>query len=394
MRIALSIFLAAIYAGQGAWIPYVGLWLAAQGMSEAALPLLFSVMLFSKVFSSPVVAHLCDTSGRPELVGAILSLGLALCYAALLLPGLPGAGIAALVIAASAIAPVLFPIADRLILRVSGHGGQGFGRHRLWGSVGFAVGTLAAGQLAMQASLDLVVILVACLALTSFVVLAVLHFGTALAVMHGTGDKRSPFLVLLGIRPIWPALIASALILASNAHFFTLAPLDWSAAGMTLRTISLIWAVGIAAEVLGFLFGGPILRRFTPGSLLVAAGLLSALRWLAMALWSNAAILLIAQLGQIATIAFTAVAFAASVSIHVPQNAQVSAFAMFTLLAMGPFISAATIVASATTEIFAVSGFAAMVPICLAATAIAAIGLTDKGDGAAAQAETLNGEGR
>lgn len=375
MRTGLSILLIALYAGQGAWIPYVGLWLTEQGISAVSLSLLFSVMLLSKVVSSPIVAHLCDTSGRPERVGLVLSLGLAACYAALLLPGLPSAAIVGLVILASAIAPTLFPIADRLILRISGPDGRRFGRHRLWGSIGFAGGTLAAGQIATLGGLNWVIIFIVCLTLLSFLVLAALKLQTLPLEIPLDKRGRSPLLTLFGIRAVWPALIASALIFASNAHFYTLAPLEWSEARMTLQTISLIWATGIIAEVVGFLFGASILQRFSPAPLLIISALISVLRWLAMALWADPATLLLAQLGQAATVALTSIAFAATVSRHVPQNAQVSAFAMFTLLAMGPFISLATLASGAVTVSFAVSGFVAMIPICLLAAGIAALDL-------------------
>ena len=379
MRLNLSLLLITLYAGQGAWIPYVGLWLTEQGISAVSLSLLFSVMLLSKVVSSPIVAHLCDTSGRPERVGTVLSLGLAACYAPLLVPGLPAPVIVALVILASAIAPTLFPIADRLILRISGPGGSNFGRHRLWGSVGFASGTLIAGQIATLGGLDWVIASVACLTVAAFLALVALQWHSLPT--PAINDKRgqAPWRVLLGCCAIWPPLIAAALIFASNAHLYTLAPLEWSDAQMTLRSISLIWAAGIAAEVLGFLIGAPILRKFAPSPLLLIAALLSAVRWLIMALWPDPAILLLAQLGQVATVALTSIAFAAAVSRHVPQDAQVSAFAMFTLLAMGPFISLATLASSLVTVSFAVSGFVAMIPVCLLAAGITGIDLAKGG---------------
>ena len=370
-----SILLIALYAGQGAWIPYVGLWLAEQGISTVSLSLLFSVMLLSKVVSSPIVAQLCDTSGRPEQIGMVLTLSLAACYAALLLPGLPSAGIIGLVILASAIAPTLFPIADRLILSISGPDGRNFGRHRLWGSIGFAAGTLTAGQIATLGGLNWVIGFIVCLTTASFVALAVLARATRPAALPYQKPARPPLRVLFGIGAIWPTLIAAALIFASNAHLYTLAPIEWSNAQMSLQTISLIWAAGIMAEVVGFLFGAPLLRQFSPATLLITAALVSVIRWLTMALWPDPMILVLAQLGQAATVALTSIALASAVSRHVPQNAQVTAFAMFTLLAMGPFISLATLTSSAVTVTFAVSGFVAMIPICLIAAGIAAIDL-------------------
>lgn len=371
MRIVLSIILVALYAGQGAWIPFVGLWLTEQGISEVSLSVLFSVMLLSKVVSSPIIAHLSDTRFRPERVGLVLMLGLAGCYATLLLPGLPTAAVIGLVILASATAPTVFPITDRLILQMAGSGGRGFGRQRLWGSVGFAAGTLIAGQIAAAGGLDWVIAFIVFLTLLGALALAQLKPMTAETNRAEQGKVQAPLVMLLKLRPLWPGLIAATLIFASNAHFFTLAAVEWSQAQMSVQAISLIWTVGIVAEIIGFRFGAACLAWLTPAALLGLAAFLSMLRWAALALWVDSSVLLLAQLGQAATISLTSIAFAALVARHVPQQAVTSAFALFMLLAMGPFISLATLASSAVSAVFAVSGFVAMVPLCLLAAVIA-----------------------
>ncbi|QBF29655.1 MFS transporter [Thalassococcus sp. S3] len=363
IKIALIAYAALLYAAQGAWIPYIGLWLAAQGIAEAALPLLFAVMLMAKVVTNPVVAHLCDMSGRPERVAFWVTLFLILCYATLLWPGLSVSGLMILVVLASALAPTVFPIIDRLILQASGASAEGFGRLRMWGSVGFAVGTVLAGQAALRVGLTPVIVLVAVLGAASLIALGLYRRALGPMTRQWTPPEKAPLRALLDLPLIWPPLIAAALILASNAHLYTLAPIEWSQAGLSAALISAILVVGVGAEVAGFWFGSKMAARISAPALLTMAALFTAARWGTMALSINVPVLILAQLGQAATIALTTMALAAAIRQYVPENTRVTAFAMFTLLGMGPFISGATLLAGWGQGQFGVSGFAMMVPV-------------------------------
>lgn len=171
---------------------------------------------------------------------------------------------------------------------------------RLWGSIGFIVAVIGLGELFERFSPALfpamvVVILAGILLGSLWVPNAVPQ---ALAGQGGEGG----FLAQL-LRPGVPAFfLCVALMQLSHGPYYTFLTLHLERLGYERGFIGQMWALGVVAEIVLFLFMARILTRFSVRWVLAASFLLAALRWLLLGnLADHLGVLLFAQLLHAAT---------------------------------------------------------------------------------------------
>jgi PPP family 3-phenylpropionic acid transporter len=185
----------------------------------------------------------------------------------------------------------ILPLGEALALQEAHERRLSYGRVRLWGSVTFIVAAIGAGS-ALQRSGPEIVLPLLLLALG-------LTVATCLALPERPRPPRAGLplgLVRLLRQPGLVAFVlAAGLIQASHVVYYGFATLHWRAAGHGTAAIGWLWAEGVLAEVVLFACAGAVLRRLPPLPLLVVAGGLSVLRWGAMALSTDLAVLIPAQ---------------------------------------------------------------------------------------------------
>jgi len=170
---------------------------------------------------------------------------------------------------------------------------------RLWGSIGFIIAVVALGRLFEWLSLDiypvtLVVIMAGIIISSLWVPNAQPAPGNRLAGEGLVKQLRSP-----GVLAFYACV---GLMQLSHGPYYTFLTLHLERLGYSRGVIGMLWAVGVVAEVLMFLFMSRILARYSVRRVLLASFLLAALRWLLLGsfaefLW----VLLFAQLLHAAT---------------------------------------------------------------------------------------------
>src|SRR5204863_2027054 len=91
-------------------------------------------------------------------------------------------------------------------------------------------------------------------------------------------------------------VLVAALILGSHALHDTFSVIRWRAAGISPQTISVLWSLSVAAEVVVFFFVGPwLLHRLTPARAIALAAIAGATRWLVAAFATDVAALALIQ---------------------------------------------------------------------------------------------------
>jgi len=262
-------------AGTGAWWPYLGLILARRGHDGATVAGLLALMPLARIASGPFWAMVGDRYRMGGRVLQLTSLLSVLAAAALgLVSGVWLVGLVLLLL--STVRSPVGPLMDAqavAALQAAGRPSVGYGRIRLWGSIGFLVGSLVAGELATDhadAPFVLAVALWASAAVGTFLLPA------------GVGGPP------VDLRPALRALLArpgyARFALATALHGATLTSYDGLYAlhveargldpGWTGRAI----AVGVLAEVVVLALAGRVLRVDTT-RLARFAMLVSVLRW-------------------------------------------------------------------------------------------------------------------
>ncbi|WP_339485343.1 MFS transporter [Pseudomonas sp. EL_65y_Pfl2_R95] len=171
---------------------------------------------------------------------------------------------------------------------------------RLWGSIGFIVAVVGLGQLFEWVSLDAypwaLILIMSGIVMSSFWVPNAQPQNRPHSLAEGgfVAQLRRPGIIAF--------YLCVCLMQLSNGPYYTFLSLHLENQGYTRATIGVLWALGVLAEIILFMFMTKLLVRFSLRKVLLASFLITAVRWLLLGnfadhLW----LLLIAQLMHAAT---------------------------------------------------------------------------------------------
>lgn len=276
----------AYFAYVGIFSPYLSLYLAGQGFAVAQIGLLMAIPNLMRIVAPSFWGWLADRGGRSDhllRVSAALAL---VATGALALAA--DAGLAAV---ASAIALLAFatgaqgPIGEaRTLALVAGDSG-GYGRIRLWGSLGFLAAVAATGPALDRLGTPA---LPALMALALFVLLVVVAGARKLPGEVGAvrgGTSAEPIGPRLAQPHVAAFFAANFLMIFAHAALYVLFSLYLERHGYSGAAIGALWALGVLAEVAVFQWQRGVFARFSAGALLAFSIAVAALRfgWVAVA---------------------------------------------------------------------------------------------------------------
>lgn len=272
----LSFYYAAYFVAAGSHLPFFPLWLAGRGVGAAEMGVLLGTAAWVRIVAAPAFGWIADRTGERKrlMVGlgvfTLFNFSLfefAHSFWVLLTVGLLFGG---------AWAPIL-PLGDSIALAQCRKHGIDFGRVRLWGSIAF-IATASFGGWLLQGR-------------TSETVYWLLIGGLSLQFLASTllpnerpppappGARRAPLGVLLR-EPLFVVFVAGAgLAQSSHAVMYAFGSLYWRDLGLSERTIGLLWAEGVVAEIIVFALGARILRHVRPAQLMALGAACGLIRW-------------------------------------------------------------------------------------------------------------------
>jgi PPP family 3-phenylpropionic acid transporter len=274
--LALAAVYAALFVSAGFYLPFFPLFLSVSGLSPEAIGLIVAVPMAVRLFANPLAGTLSDRIGRPRRFLATLGLGAALAFAVMAL--VPGpAALFVLVAVATIFWGPAFPLTDAFGVRLARERGVDYGRARLWGSVSFIGANIGLG-----AALHFV----APQAVVWFIAAALLMFAGSAMLMPrldktageaGAEVPRFSRRVVLGV-------CAAAIVQSSHSLLYTFGSVHWVSTGISPAMVGVLWAAGVAAEVVVFYFATAALRRYSALGLILIGGVSSILRFALTAL--------------------------------------------------------------------------------------------------------------
>jgi PPP family 3-phenylpropionic acid transporter len=288
--IRIALFYITFFAGVGIQLPFWPLWLKAQGLDAGQIGVLLATIFFTKIVSNPLVGHWVDGRGDRRWPMVVLSVGSLASFSLYALVGGFWPLMAVTVLAGVFLASML-PVGENLAMMGAMRHGYDYGRVRLWGSLAFIAAATGGGALIVGRPPDLVLWLILA-ALTASVAACLML--PDIAAGHGQ-TRRLPLGPLLR-HPLFLAfLVGVSLLQASHMIYYGFATLHWQGAGLPGWMIGLLWAEGVAAEVVLFAFSGRVVTALGPGRLLVLGGLGGVVRWSVLALTTDPVALLAVQ---------------------------------------------------------------------------------------------------
>ena len=186
------------------------------------------------------------------------------------------------------------PLADSIALGYLKSSGEGFGRVRLWGSLGFSVAVLAMGQFFSVAGLGYLFAVTALLFLLSLLATSGLPQGDA-APRRKLGREAWG---LLANRSFLVFVTFTCLVQITFSAYNTFFSLYFTSLGGATNLLGTAWMLSAISEIPFFHYGEVLLRRYGPANLLRFAAIVFGARWVIYPLLTSPGAVLAAQLLQ------------------------------------------------------------------------------------------------
>lgn len=262
------------FGALGALLPYWGLYLRDGGYSAAAIGLLFAILLGTKIVAPNVWGWVADRTGRRLVIIRIATAAAAATF--VWVPFADGFIALALLMAAYGFfSNASLPQFEAVTFNHLGALAPQYGRIRLWGSLGFIASVASLGMLLTRVGMGMVPwwILAALVGLF-LVCLSVPEAASRLAA--GEGDRLGQ---VLRKRPVQCLLTVCFLAQFSHGAYYVFFSIYLADHGYGRSLIGLLWAFGVLAEVAVFIALPWLLARIGLRQLMLAAMVLTALRW-------------------------------------------------------------------------------------------------------------------
>ena len=276
----------AYFAAIGVFNPYAPLWYASMGLPVVAIGLLVSLISWTRLFAPLLWGMVADRSGRRDRVLQAASLACLLASLGLFQPPtVLGLGVAVFLLYAFSAAFV--PLNDAIIAsELQAQGGaidpRRYGRVRLWGSAGFLFTVWVGGWWFERMGM-------AVFPATMVAALLMLVLAAALlprpARTQAVSHEAPP--------PLWPALrrpvvgwffLALFFVLLAHVALYAFFSLYLDSLGYSKPQVGGLWAASVVVEIAWFALQGRWLRHEHLHRWLIAAALLTSLRFAGTAL--------------------------------------------------------------------------------------------------------------
>jgi PPP family 3-phenylpropionic acid transporter len=363
---------ALLYAAFGAASPFLPALVEARGTAPHLIGAVFAAGTATRLISAPIAARIADRTQALRLTLALCAVAAAFAVLGYLIVGGFWPLLVVSVMHAFALGPTT-GLADALALVAARREkplGFEYGWVRGSGSAAFIAGSIVAGWAVALQGLGVVVWLQALLLLAlPFAVSRVPTIGAKAGAVTVTRQSAA---VLFRLPVFRRVLLVAALILGSHAMHDTFSVIRWNAAGISPQTISILWSVSVAAEVVVFFVVGPwLVRKFRPAGAVALAALAGATRWLVTAYTVDIVALSLMQPLHGITFALLHLACMRLLALSVPDALSATAQAIYGTVGVGAATAIITLMSGWLYGRLGAAAFVAMAVLCLAALPVA-----------------------
>ncbi len=284
----LSGFYFLFFVTVGILLPYWSLYLKSIGMDAKQIGILSSLMVFSKVFISFFWGWLVDHTGRRMHVIQLASLFSAISFAAILfVDSFWGLFIVLLVF--SLFWSASLPQIEAATLAHLGESTHAYTGIRVWGSIGFIIAVWLLGILFETIAIAYVPHIV----LFSIVIVWMMSLTIPEKKIAQHEEVHESISVILFRPKVIALFMVCFLMLASHGTYYTFYSIYLEDNGYTSTFIGQMWALGVIAEVILFMFMHKLMSRFSLRTLLLLSLILAAVRWLLTGLFVDYVVVMI-----------------------------------------------------------------------------------------------------
>jgi len=272
--VRLAWYYAAAFASIGVMMPFWPLWLKSRGLTVEDIGLVMAIGVAAKTLANPLIAGTADARGERKRIMVVLVLLSAAVFS--LFHWTQGFwSILAVTLAYQMFWSPNMPLMESLTMQTAKREPIDYGRVRLWGSLTFIAGAWGMGHLLDGGSINLVYWVT--LSLLGVAVITTLTLPDTRIARSAGG--RAPLGAVLTDRTFIVFVVATALIQSSHGVYYTVGTIHWQNVGHSEGAIGWLWAEGVIAEVLLFIWGDKLVKRFGAARLIALGGLGGLIRW-------------------------------------------------------------------------------------------------------------------
>ena len=255
-------------------LPFWPVWLQARGMSGVEIGILTAIPVLGKMVFSPLFASFGDKLGeRKRLMLFFVATSFFFFSAFYFVESFAALFLVSLLYGMSW-APIM-SFGDNITLLSTRDTAIQYGRLRLWGSLSFICMSFGFGFV-LEATNEQMIYW-AILVSTALTFMATLSLPDVR--VKPLGRTGRPVRTLIKDRPFQIFMATVACIHGSHALYYAFATIHWRSLGYSDGLIGFLWGEAVLAEVVFFIFGGRIGKRFLASSLLILAAVACIVRW-------------------------------------------------------------------------------------------------------------------
>ncbi|MEH6577868.1 MAG: MFS transporter [Amphritea sp.] len=257
----------------GALVPYWSLYLKSFGFNAQTIGMLMSILMASRIIAPNIWGWLADRTGKRVAIVRFGSLITCLIFIFIFWQE-DALGIALVMAGFSFFWNAVLPQFEVLTLIHLGERTELYSRIRLWGSIGFIVTVVCIGWLLDLVSISWLPHLM--------LLLMVMIWLSSLCV---SGDSKLVASSHVGfmqqlLRPqVLAFFVICFLIQFSHGPYYTFYSVLMDSLGYSRVHIGLLWAIGVVAEVIVFIYMHTLIGRFGLRSIMIVSLVLCVLRW-------------------------------------------------------------------------------------------------------------------
>ena len=292
----LSSFYFLYFAQLGVFVPFWTLYLADRGYDAPTIGSLMACMMATRIIGPNIWGWLADKT-RQRLLIVRWGIFAACAGFALVFLEWDFWGLVFVLSLYSFFWNAVLPQVEVITIHSLGEKADFYGRIRLWGSIGFVFFVVGCGWLFDLIPLDWVPVIM----LVQMLGILICTF-TLKPQEEAPTKKESSVKSLLFSVPVISFLLIGLLMQMSHGPLYFFYSLFLQESGYSKSMIGGLWAVGVIAEIILFVYMHRLLAIFGAKNLLLLSLVLAAIRWIMIGHWVDSLwILFVAQLLHAAT---------------------------------------------------------------------------------------------
>lgn len=284
----LSGFYLFYFASLGALVPYWGLYLKSEGYSALQIGELMALLMATKIISPNIWGWIADHTGKGMTIVRLGSLLAAIGFCGVFV-ATGYWSLALVMVVFSFFWNAVLPQFEANTLSHLGSDSHRYSSIRLWGSIGFIVAVAGLGPVLEWWGAGILPMILALL-IVSIWLSSLMAPGCD--VTHPHHEHASLGRILR--RPeVLALLLVCFLMQASHGPYYTFYTIYLEDYGYSRSLIGQLWALGVVVEVMVFMIMHRLTPRFGLERLLMAALLLTMLRWMLIGLFPQQLVILL-----------------------------------------------------------------------------------------------------